>query len=67
MNHWQRTLICAWILWSSTLHSGSTWSPLRAYDTKAECEAAEREATRRADALVPYNWSFRCLPDTVRP
>lgn len=53
----------AWVLWRPVLDSArqpltDQWSPIRGYDSRAECEAEQHRVTTQ---------SLRCLPDTVDP
>ncbi len=70
---------CAWVLWTTTTaakpdgtSSVTSISPIRAYATQAECEAAKKAvdsmgpSVMRGDLAVVMSM-LTCLPETVDP
>jgi hypothetical protein len=58
-----RTLICAWVLWANP---GNGWTPVTAFDARAECIARlEKAYGYLADSvLIDRNGSATIIDDT---
>lgn len=63
---------CAWVLWTPVIGQHGyaltdQWSPIRAYDTRVQCETALNQADAAIRQGNRSQAGLLCLPDTMDP